>query len=241
MIMTFDIAKTLMIGITRFIGYIITISLSGYLCARLALAFGDDTPSEHGFLTIDPFVHIDWIGLLCVLCFGFGWGSSVPIDYRNISGPWRSLKQTIVFFARAISHVFMAICAMTILLLFDKSVMNVTHYKMFQKLFFSNVTNIGMHGHGHGDSVVFVFALILYVFILLNVSLSAMYLIIDGWTLFVFRSFEKSPYGIIAGNDFARFLIPIILILLFSDSFFDIVWHVVQFFSMLLIRIVGLA
>ncbi len=48
--------------------------------------FGDPTAKRAGRLSLNPFRHVDWAGLLCLLFFGFGWAKPVPINprfYRN--------------------------------------------------------------------------------------------------------------------------------------------------------------
>lgn len=43
---------------------------------------GDPTAKMNGRLSLNPFRHIDWAGLVCLLLFGFGWARPVPIDSR---------------------------------------------------------------------------------------------------------------------------------------------------------------
>lgn len=43
---------------------------------------GDSTAKLEGRLSLNPFKHIDWAGLVCLLFFGFGWAKPVPIDSR---------------------------------------------------------------------------------------------------------------------------------------------------------------
>lgn len=54
-------------------------------CARL---LGDDTAQRMGRLNINPMSHIDPMGLLMVVCIGFGFARPVPFDARNIKKPW---------------------------------------------------------------------------------------------------------------------------------------------------------
>lgn len=44
---------------------------------------GDDTAKNLGRMTINPFAHLDWIGFLSMLLFGFGWAKPVPVNPRN--------------------------------------------------------------------------------------------------------------------------------------------------------------
>ena len=43
---------------------------------------GDPTAKMEGRLSLNPFKHVDWAGLVCLLFFGFGWAKPVPIDSR---------------------------------------------------------------------------------------------------------------------------------------------------------------
>lgn len=48
---------------------------------------GDPTAKNAGRLSLNPFRHIDWIGLLCLLLCGFGWAKPVPIDSSYYKEP----------------------------------------------------------------------------------------------------------------------------------------------------------
>lgn len=43
---------------------------------------GDPTAKLDGRLSLNPFKHIDWAGLFCLVVFGFGWAKPVNIDSR---------------------------------------------------------------------------------------------------------------------------------------------------------------
>lgn len=48
-----------------------------------ASLLGDKAVKGRGRLSINPLSHIDPMGALCMLLFGFGWAKPVPIDPRN--------------------------------------------------------------------------------------------------------------------------------------------------------------
>ena len=48
--------------------------------AWAAKKLGDDTASLQGRLTLNPFAHLDPVGTVSMLIFGFGWGKPVPIN-----------------------------------------------------------------------------------------------------------------------------------------------------------------
>lgn len=64
-------------------GIVIGLAFHEYAHAVVADKMGDPTPRLQGRLTINPFVHFDWWGILCLFFVGFGWGKPVMIDARN--------------------------------------------------------------------------------------------------------------------------------------------------------------
>ena len=57
----------------------------------VAYKCGDPTAYQLGRLTLNPFKHLDPIGTLCMLVFGFGWAKPVPINTRNFRNPKRGM------------------------------------------------------------------------------------------------------------------------------------------------------
>ncbi len=55
--------------------------------AGAAYVLGDKAIKSRGRLTFNPLAHVDPIGALCLLLFGFGWARPVPIDPRNFKNP----------------------------------------------------------------------------------------------------------------------------------------------------------
>lgn len=75
----------------------------GYAAYRL----GDPTAKNLGRLTLNPAKHIDPIGFLCMLLFGFGWAKPVPIDTRYFKKPKRDMALTGL--AGPLSNVLLAL------------------------------------------------------------------------------------------------------------------------------------
>ncbi|PIP80068.1 MAG: site-2 protease family protein [Gammaproteobacteria bacterium CG22_combo_CG10-13_8_21_14_all_40_8] len=59
--------------------------------AITAKHFGDDTAQRMGRLTLNPWVHIDLMGLLMVATIGFGYAKPVPINPSKFNSPQASL------------------------------------------------------------------------------------------------------------------------------------------------------
>lgn len=51
--------------------------------AWVASLLGDTSIKYRGRLSLNPMSHIDYMGALCLLLFGFGWAKPVPVDSRN--------------------------------------------------------------------------------------------------------------------------------------------------------------
>ncbi|MBQ7335228.1 MAG: site-2 protease family protein [Clostridia bacterium] len=52
---------------------------------------GDNTAYNLGRLTLNPLKHLDPIGFLSMLIFGYGWAKPVPINTRNFRNPKRGM------------------------------------------------------------------------------------------------------------------------------------------------------
>lgn len=65
----------------------------GYAADKL----GDPTARLLGRLTLNPFKHLDPIGTLALMLFGFGWARPVPVNFGNM----RNLRQSMVLVALA--------------------------------------------------------------------------------------------------------------------------------------------
>ena len=55
--------------------------------ALAATSLGDETPRRMGRLTLNPLVHIDWLGFLMLLVAGFGWAKPVVFNPHNLRYP----------------------------------------------------------------------------------------------------------------------------------------------------------
>ena len=58
-----------------------------YAHAKAADLLGDPTPRMMGRLTMNPFVHLDFIGSLALIIGGFGWAKPVVVNPTNFKDP----------------------------------------------------------------------------------------------------------------------------------------------------------
>ncbi|MBR3149730.1 MAG: site-2 protease family protein [Eubacterium sp.] len=57
--------------------------------AFAAYKLGDDTAKREGRLTFNPLKHIDPIGMIMILLFGFGYAKPVPVNFSRLNNPKR--------------------------------------------------------------------------------------------------------------------------------------------------------
>ena len=65
----------------------VCIPFSDFAQAWLAVKLGDNTPRYNGRLTINPFAHIDPIGAIMMVLFGFGFSKGMPFNPYNFKKP----------------------------------------------------------------------------------------------------------------------------------------------------------
>ncbi len=63
---------------------LLVLTLHEFGHAYAAYKLGDNTAKAMGRLSLNPFNHIDWVGLLSLLFFRFGWGKPVPVDFFSL-------------------------------------------------------------------------------------------------------------------------------------------------------------
>jgi len=99
-----------------FLSLLVAISIHEFSHAWAADYLGDPTPRLQGRLKLDPRVHIDNIGMLFLLFFGFGWGKPVEFDPYNLKEPRRDAA--IISLAGPSSNFILAILLSLLLKLF---------------------------------------------------------------------------------------------------------------------------
>ncbi len=98
---------------------IILLALSAHETAHgyVAYKLGDPTARNLGRLTLNPLKHLDPIGFLCMLLFGFGWAKPVPVNTRYFKKPRRDMALTGI--AGPISNLLMAFLFVVLLRVYE--------------------------------------------------------------------------------------------------------------------------
>ena len=76
---------------------------------------GDDTAKRAGRISLNPFRHIDILGLLMMALFHFGWAKPVPVDMRRFRN--RRAGMALTALAGPVSNVLLAFLALLCLAL----------------------------------------------------------------------------------------------------------------------------
>ena len=102
-----DFAGAIIYILSALLVMFITLPIHEFAHAFTAVKLGDNTPRWQGRLTINPFAHIDYMGSLFVLLFGFGWAKPVQVNHFNFRKPKRDMA--IVALAGPLSNILMAL------------------------------------------------------------------------------------------------------------------------------------
>lgn len=80
--------------------------------AWVAKALGDPTPEKSGRLSLNPLLHIDIMGTLAVLLFGFGWGRPIPVNPHRCTKAKPRVAAAIIALAGPLANIIIAYIAM---------------------------------------------------------------------------------------------------------------------------------
>lgn len=92
--------------IIRVVVVLLAISVHEASHGFVAFKLGDYTAKSMGRISINPFKHLDPIGALCMLSFGFGWAQPVMVNPYNFKKPKRDMA--LVSLAGPVSNFIMA-------------------------------------------------------------------------------------------------------------------------------------
>ena len=84
----FDILLTLLLMLPPMM---LALSLHESAHGYVAWKCGDNTAYNMGRLTLNPLKHLDPLGFICLLVFGYGWANPVPINTRYFRNPKRGM------------------------------------------------------------------------------------------------------------------------------------------------------
>ncbi len=89
---------------------VLAITIHEFAHAYVADHLGDPTPRLQGRVSLNPVKHIDPMGMLLIVMFGFGWGRAVEFDPYNLKHPLRDTAK-IALAGPLINFILAVICA----------------------------------------------------------------------------------------------------------------------------------
>jgi len=92
---------------------LLSLTIHEFAHARTALAFGDPTARNMGRCSLNPLVHLDPMGTLCIVITGFGWAKPVPVNVYNLEPP--KMGSLAVSLAGPLSNLMLAAVASLLL------------------------------------------------------------------------------------------------------------------------------
>lgn len=105
-----------LIFVIYMVSLLVAIAIHEFSHAAAADYLGDPTPRLQGRLKLNPLVHIDGMGILFLMLFGFGWGKPVEFDPYNLKNPRRDAA--VISIAGPTSNLLLALALSLLLKLF---------------------------------------------------------------------------------------------------------------------------
>ena len=121
----------------------ITMPIHEFAHGFAAVKLGDNTPRYQGRITLNPFAHIDYIGSLSILLFGYGWAKPVQVNMFNFKNPKRDMALTAL--AGPLSNIIVAFIAtfLQLLIMVIVSFTNIV-FLYYVALIFSFISQINI-------------------------------------------------------------------------------------------------
>lgn len=238
--MNIQIASFFIGFISLFIAYCFAVTVANFVHVWVADICGDSTGKDFGYLTLNPFAHVDIFGIITLFvlyCFGiyFGWGPRVPVDPYAIKSKF---KLCCAYLADACAHFIMALSGVIVLvLLFGSKIVVLSQYMiLYHKLDHLTLT----HYFPTVSSLVIVIGFIIIVQVYLNMILGILKVITDGCQLVPLLFSNNKTYISQANESFSAMVLPLVLIFFFSGILRYIAVMGITFAGYGIVRLLGL-
>jgi len=198
-----SIGEKITIAVLVIITSLISLTVHEVCHGYAALKCGDPTARNFGRLSLDPTKHLDPMGTLAMLLFGFGWAKPVPVNSRYFKNPRKGMAITAL--AGPLSNFVMAFFATGIMLL-------------CRSVWVSYVNSTGIT-EGFTFNVLRILYMFFYYFQSLNMTLGVFNLIpvppLDGSRILLVFLPPKAYFGLMK---YERYISLAIIFLLFTGA-----------------------
>ena len=216
------IAQTIIIDTIFLLAICLAFILAGIGQALVAKWLGDSTADDEGFVTLNPLVHIDALGMILLVIFGIGWISSVPIDPHNIRGPWRTLKLLFLYSTEtALTFTLAVISALVYMRCFiaESLLSGLT-------IFFAGSSSFNAFSAFYTGypSTIMVIALFILAFIFANIFVAALSCIVNSFRFIIALITQEDSYTLYQEQPLLS-LIPFLGILFYFGKLRGIIFY----------------
>lgn len=106
----FDKTEVIIYIVSALAVIFLTMPIHEFAHAFIGVKLGDKTPRWQGRYTLNPFAHIDYLGALCIILFGFGWAKPVQINHNNLKSPKRDMA--LIALAGPVANIILALVSL---------------------------------------------------------------------------------------------------------------------------------
>ncbi len=97
---------------------VFSLSLHESAHALASYKLGDHTARNMGRISLNPSKHLDPLGTICMMLFGFGWAKPVPVNSRNFKNP--RVGMAITALAGPLSNIILSFISLLIWILIER-------------------------------------------------------------------------------------------------------------------------
>lgn len=220
--------------------YFLSVSISGFFEAWITKKMGDDTPEQNGFLTLNPLIHLDFVGFGLLLFTGIGWGKPIPINPYNIDPNRRNLRLITVYGSEAFANLILAFVSLVLFLsLFIGSYACQPNFGVNTFFTFLGPLHNFANIFANYSSIKLVFGMFLVRLIILNIIMGALSLIVKSVRLGIFLSSENVKIDL-EYIQMIELLALLFLIYFFGNRVIILLLHMLVYISKFLITILSI-
>jgi len=123
-----------------------SLTVHEFMHAWAAWKCGDDTAQRAGRLTLNPMVHIDLVGLFCIMFGPIGWAKPVPVDRGNFSYETARRDDILVSVAGVAANFALGVVSALVLRFFGGAILDIPQvgWILYEMVFWGSLINFGL-------------------------------------------------------------------------------------------------